>query len=218
VKSKLSLYGAILWFLTIQYFIAEIVTALAWKKPLYSFRLNFISDLGATICPTYAPGSTVLICSPLHLVMDLSFVASGLLILGGILLLHTSFPRSRVVHVGLWGLLLGSFGLMGVGLLPENLHMQWHLISATFFFIVSNISLVILGIGLCCFSEWRVRAGYTILSGLIALIALLIFITPNLTSAIGAGYVERMIAYPYTIWLVVMGAYFLISRRKDHFI
>jgi hypothetical membrane protein len=212
MTKKRELLGATLWALTVQYFIAEFIVASAWKLPRYDFRLNFISDLGATVCPTVAPGTNMIVCSPLHMLMDASFVTSGLLIISGAVLLRSVFPPSRVVTLGLAGLAIGSLGLIGVGLLPENLHEQWHVLSATFFFLTSNASLVVLGLRLTSFPRWKLRGVYTALSGTIALLGLVVFIQPALTARIGVGYVERVIAYPFTIWLVVMGLYLLLSR------
>ena len=57
----------------LQYYVVQLIVALAWRVP-YSWNGNTISDLGNTMCGKY--GSRV-VCSPLHGIMNVSFVALG---------------------------------------------------------------------------------------------------------------------------------------------
>ncbi|MGT2463499.1 hypothetical protein [Sinomonas atrocyanea] len=59
----------------LQFFAAEAATIAGWRGPApYSRRLNFISDLGQVSCGLHG---TREICSPLHALMDVSFVLQG---------------------------------------------------------------------------------------------------------------------------------------------
>jgi hypothetical membrane protein len=71
---------------TLQYAIAQIVAASAWDPP-YDWAKNYISDLGNTGCGMFAmPHATPqYICSSLNVVMNASFILSGLLIIAGTL-------------------------------------------------------------------------------------------------------------------------------------
>ncbi|BCT75037.1 hypothetical protein SCMU_08790 [Sinomonas cyclohexanicum] len=60
----------------VQFFVAEAATIAAWRGPApYSRRLNFISDLGQLSCGIHG---TREVCSPLHALMNTSFVLQGL--------------------------------------------------------------------------------------------------------------------------------------------
>ena len=89
--------GGAAWVLTVLYFIGQMVAQAAWKTP-YSLIDNRVSDLGSTAC-----GRTVantLICSPLHAVMNLTFILTGGLILVGLFLTRSIWPRRRLTT---WG-------------------------------------------------------------------------------------------------------------------
>ena len=78
--------GACLWLLTLQYFAAEAISISAWQGS-YSLARNYISDLGAVGCGVVVTGlSEESLCSPLHSLMNASFVLQGLLITCGTLL------------------------------------------------------------------------------------------------------------------------------------
>ena len=60
----------------VQYFVAEAAVIAAWSGPEpYSRTTGFISDLGAVSCGIYEDRA---VCSPLHLLMNASFVVQGL--------------------------------------------------------------------------------------------------------------------------------------------
>src|SRR5258708_13507237 len=64
--------GAVLWILSVQYYIVQIAAAGFWAQgSSYSWDHNTISDLGNTHCGLY--GSRF-VCSPLHTAMNISFV------------------------------------------------------------------------------------------------------------------------------------------------
>ena len=69
----------------VQYFVAEAAVIQAWAGPEpYSRATGYISDLGAVSCGVYAERA---VCSPLHVLMNASFVVQGLaLVLGALFL------------------------------------------------------------------------------------------------------------------------------------
>lgn len=59
----------------VQFFVAEAAAIAAWRGPApYSRSLNFISDLGQRTCGLHG---TREVCSPLHALMNVSFVLQG---------------------------------------------------------------------------------------------------------------------------------------------
>ncbi len=85
--------GPMVWILSIQYFLVQVIVASAWKNPPYSWRLNAISDLGATGCGQFDDRS---MCSPLHGLMNASLIVLGLTMAIGSLLTYQEVRRSRV--------------------------------------------------------------------------------------------------------------------------
>src|SRR5688500_12164461 len=93
-------FGAIVWLLAIQFFIAQIIVQSAWTTP-FSLAANYISDLGNTTCGPYPVDSTMYVCSPWHAAMNASFFALGVIILVGAALVYRAFPAGHVRTIGL---------------------------------------------------------------------------------------------------------------------
>jgi hypothetical membrane protein len=104
---------------------------------------------------------------------------------------------------------LAGFGSALVGVFPENTISQFHILGASLVFILGNLALIILGLTLKLSSTMR---KYTIGSGIVALIALILFFTHTYLG-LGIGGTERITAYPQTIWLIVYGLYALRNPK-----
>jgi hypothetical membrane protein len=200
-----SLLGSIIWIVSIQYFITQIFVALTWSKP-YSVLYNTISDLGNTMCGTYRSS---LVCSPSHEWMNLSFVVLGLSTSIGSLLMYRQ-RTSIGSAVGFGCMSLAGLGTMLVGLFPENTVSTLHILGAGLTFVMGNLALVLLGYAL---PMPRILRYCTITAGFIALLALLLFLTHSYLG-LGIGGMERITAYPQTIWLIIFGTYTLRRRLK----
>src|SRR4051812_23887758 len=109
--------GSIVWMLSIQYFIIEWAAQRAWGPVPYTLRFNTISDLGATGCGII-PVIMTFACSPLHALMNLSFILSGVLTIAGMYILRPIFTRRLLPMLGMGSIMLGSLGAIGVGLFP----------------------------------------------------------------------------------------------------
>jgi hypothetical membrane protein len=205
-SDRFPLIGPTVWILSIQYFIIQVVTAQAWSMP-YSLRLNPISDLGNTACAMY--GSRF-VCSPLHNLMNASFILLGLTMATGSLFIYQEFKDKRATLVGFSFMAVAGFGTLLVGLFPENGVGLLHLFGAGLTFLIGNLGLVVLSFAMDIPKSLRV---YTFLSGSIALLALLLFVI-HYYPGIGIGGMERLTAYPQTIWLIVFGLY--IKRMRQH--
>lgn len=204
-NDRYPLVGPVFWMTSVQYFITQIVVAHAWTS-FYSLSRNPISDLGNTACGVY---SGRLVCSPLHNWMNASFVVLGLTMIAGSLLIYHEFRKSRAGAVGFNFMALAGFGTILVGLFPENTVSALHALGAALPFFIGNVGLIVLGLAL---DIPRAFKYYTIFSGVIALIALVLFYT-NIYLGIGQGGMERITAYPQTIWLIIFGIY----MSSNHF-
>ena len=198
-RMKTTMIGAALWTLCWQYFAAEAISIAGWPGR-YSLSENFISDLGATGCAP-APG----VCSPLHALMNGSFLLQGVLIVAGALLVWPLFPRGP-----LWGIALGLVGVSGlgvfaVGLAPEDVAPGPHYLGAAENFLCCNAGMALMGVAM---ARWRpetrvlglisLAAGLTGLAGL-GLLAARVYL------GLGVGIVERATAYPFTLWIGALG-------------
>jgi hypothetical membrane protein len=194
--NRYPLIGPIVWLLNVQYFLVQIVVAAAWN-PSYSWHLDAISDLGATSCGQF-DGRNV--CSPLHGLMNASLILLGLSMAIGSALMYQELRRSPA-GFSLMG--AAGVGAILVGLFPENTIYWAHIAGADLAFLVGNIALIVFGFSLRL-SRWF--GWYSIASGVVALVALCLFLGHQ-RSFLGLGGMERVVAYPQTIWLIVFALY-----------
>jgi len=195
------LAGPFLWLLSVQYFFVQVVVASAWRSP-YSWQLNAISDLGATRCGQF---DDRFVCSPLHGLMNISLILLGLGMTVGSVLIYQNLRKSRV---GFGLMAVAGIGAILVGIFPEDTIYWAHITGADLAFLVGNIALIVFGLTLRvpCWFRW-----YSIISGVVALVALYLFLSHN-RFFLELGGMERIVAYPQTIWLIVFGLY-MITRR-----
>ena len=193
------LIGPAIWILSIQYFVVQIIVALTFKAS-YSLRFNTISDLGNSVCGSY---SGRYICAPQHILMNTSFILLGITMATGSLLIYQEFKKDRATLVGFSFMAIAGLGTLIVGLFPENTVSSFHILGASLPFLIGNVALVILGVSLVIPKLLRY---YTLFSGVLALIALIFFSTQHYLG-LGIGGMERLVAYPQTIWLIIFGLY-----------
>ena len=195
--------GSVAWLLAIQYFVVQVVVASRWMPP-YSWRQNSISDLAATSCGQF---DDRYVCSPLHGLMNVSLILLGLSMAIGSVLMYQQLRRSRV---GFSLMAVAGIGAILVGLFPENTIYPMHLLGADLAFVLSNIALIIFGLRLRLPRWFR---WYSIASGTVALVALFLFLS-HMDLFLGIGGMERVVAYPQTIWLIVFALYMLKKRDQ----
>lgn len=191
--------GSVIWILSIQYYLFQIVAARAWSVP-YSLTHNTISDLGNTACGQYGQR---FVCSPLHGLMNASFIMLGITMIIGSVLIYNEFQKSKTSLVGFSMMAVAGLGTLLVGLFPENTINILHIFGATLPFLVGNIGLVVLGFALDIPKSLR---WYTLFSGFLSLVALGLLVSHTYLG-IGIGGMERITAYPQTMWLIVFGVY-----------
>ncbi|HUA06093.1 MAG TPA: DUF998 domain-containing protein [Solirubrobacteraceae bacterium] len=198
--------GPLIWIATVEYFVIQYIVAAKWPTP-YSLLRNPISDLGNTRCGTYG-GRYV--CSPQHWLMNLAFVALGVLMAAGAPLIHEEFRAHRLAFVGFIGMGVAGAGTILVGLSPENVNYTFHVLGASGPFLVGNAALIILA---CTLTISRSLGVITGIFGGIGLVGLLLFAT-GVDLGLGQGGMERVAAYPQTIWLIIFGMY----MSKTHYL
>jgi hypothetical membrane protein len=208
----------------LQYFAAEAAVIGAWAGPQpYDRRTGYISDLGAVSCGIY-DGRDV--CSPLHWLMNASFVVQGLGMLLGALLLSSGLlcvaaragvrvpvePSRKPWLAALWIRILtgaAGAGTMVVGLVPEDAGSAFHFAGAVVYFLAGAGALVVLGV------LWlrQTPLGWFILAcGVVSLTALA---TGGLTKmdVPEPGTLERLMGYPVTVGMAAAG---LVIAQRVH--
>jgi hypothetical membrane protein len=192
------LVGSLMWLSTAQFFIAEIAVASGWSRPPYSWRLNAISDLGATVCGPFDGDRFV--CSPLHVVMNGSLILLGLTMAIGSVLIYSRLQSGRI---GFGLMTLAGIGALLVGLFPEDSIFWAHLVGQDLAFVLGNAALIVFGLTL---PFPRVFRWYSVVSGTLALVALVLFLSHQ-RFFLGLGGMERVVAYPLLLWLIVAGGF-----------
>lgn len=199
-------HGAILLIVgAVAFVVGMIVTQVGYGSS-YSLLHNYISDLGAVHCGIlsghYYDGGYV--CSPWHDVFNASIVIMGLLLVLAVILIRTGFPPRSTRTIGLALLGIAAIGAIGVGFSPEDFNTNVHVLSAAVAFIAGNLALIVLGIAMFRDTRWDGYRAYTMLSGLVGLVALALF-EAKVYGPLGVGGMERLIVAPLLLWAVLAG-------------
>jgi hypothetical membrane protein len=211
------LWGGLAWVLaTVQYAVAQLVVASAWNPP-YSWSNNYVSDLGSTACAMFAVphGTAGYVCSPLHPVMNTSFIAAGILTIAGAVLLNHLWPARRLATVALVLWILAGLGKIIVGAVPENTDSGLHLLGALNL-PISSVAILLLSL--------TIRRTHPSLSATGVVVAVAGLASSVLSSVgqyagssfylgLGAGGMERIAGYPSNLWLLLLG---VIAIRAAH--
>jgi hypothetical membrane protein len=101
-------------------------------------------------------------------------------------------------------------GVVVVGIFPENTVSALHGLGATLPFTLGNVGVIVLGLSL---ELPRVLRLVTLTLGVIALAALVFYASSHYLG-LGEGGIERLVAYPQTLWLILLGGYLLRKGRE----
>ena len=204
-RDRYPFIGPTMWILCVEYFIAQVIVARAWSMP-YSIRANTISDLGNSICGLF---NGRYVCSPFHALMNSALICLGVFMLIGSSLIYHEFKPTKYAALGFGFMAIAGLGTVLVGVFPENSPAVLHTVGAAMPFLIGNVGIIILGAVL----KLPVRLRwFSLATGIISLIGLAFFIT-NYYLGLGIGGMERIVAYPQTIWLIVFGLYI----SKNHY-
>jgi hypothetical membrane protein len=185
--------GAVLFiFGALQFIIGMVVVQSQYHG--YSLSQNYISDLGGAN-------------SPWALAFDASVIVLGICAIFGALLIWGAFPERTSRGAGLGFLLIAGFGAIGVGVFPETtpvLHGEMHSIVSAIAFIGAGVGLTVLSAAMTPGPHWRFSRPFTLILGLITLVATALFLTGTYLG-LGPGGVERLIVAPILLWAIVEG-------------
>ena len=164
--------GALAWIAPPPLFLtAQLVAGSGWRVP-YSWSANNISDLGNITCGSWGDDRRD-VCSPLHLVMNVGFVATGLLIVAGVILLWGSAHLGNKLSSLL--ILFAGAGYVVVGLAPADRHENIHVVlGAIPIFFAGNAGLLLSAMG--CRIRPRALRLAALLLGLVGLGATILFL------------------------------------------
>ncbi|MGD0605921.1 MAG: DUF998 domain-containing protein [Streptosporangiaceae bacterium] len=177
---------------------------------LYNLSRDTISDLGNTACGTW---NGRYVCSPFHNLMNASFVVLGITMTLGSVLVSRHFADGRASKAGFAATAIAGLGVIMVGFFPENSVSPLHGLGAAIPFVLGNASLIILALSLKMPAPLRL---YFFLSGVTALLGLLAYASSH-DLGLGEGGIERVVAYPQTVCLIVIGFYLAVrsSARQE---
>lgn len=170
-----------------------LVIAASLLRPGYSQIYNFISDLGV---------------GPYAIIQNINFVIFGLLVICFAFGLRDGLPvpQEKVLKASVWFVIIFGLGVLFAGVFPENYFFQGphNLASAiAFLSIIAAQLLIWRGLKNVDNSVWRGYRTYSLVSGLLSIILLLV-----LRVAIGGDYQgaaqRAFLAVPW-IWIEVTG-------------
>jgi hypothetical membrane protein len=200
--------GAIVWILTLQFFVVQVIVQAAWTEP-FSLAHNMISDLGRATCgPLYRSPVNRVACSPLYQVMNASIMLNGILILIGWRLTRSNWPATRLTSAGLAMIALSAPGHVLTGLFPSDIALAPHMAGAGSILALANPGMVLVGIA--TWRERRVQSVVSLLCGLAGITGTIFFLW-SIEPAIGLGGWERVAFYPLPVWCAVHG---LMSLKR----
>ncbi|MGY1807837.1 DUF998 domain-containing protein [Blastococcus sp. SYSU D00669] len=179
--------GALLWLLTLQFFVVETVAQLRWPGS-YSRVDQVISDLGTAL-------------SPARTLMNASFVVQAALIAGGTLLLAPALrgTAGAVARALLW---ISAAGVLLVGVFPSDGNSALHAAGAVGHLLGGGIALIALAYAVRRRSE-AVGTALALL-GLVGT-GLTIFFFAGVVEWLGEGGTERVGAYVIPVGLALAG-------------
>jgi len=199
------LVGPVVFISSCLYFVAQAVAAWVWNPP-YSIVTNTISDLGNT-------------AEPRHVLMNVAFIGLGVVMAAGSVLIYQEYRESssaeqRAALIGFILMGVAGVGAMLVGIFPENVNHTAHVAGAAAAIGSGNAAMLVLGWVLVL--PGRLRS-FMRLWAPAALVALVLFACHR-DFGIGAGSMERIAAYPETIWLISFGAFIAHKHMNPPFL
>lgn len=192
------LWGGLAWLLCLQFFLAERIAISTWQGR-YSLARNFISDLGAG-CPLHGTAG----CAGWTGLMNGSFVLQGLLIASGAILLFRQ-ARGTATQLGFFCIVISAPGVLLVGAFPEDAAPAVHHDAAAMHFVFLTAAAALFAIGLAAEGGARPFAALSLIAALTGATGTTL-LGLHMDFGLGFGTVERLVAYPFPIWLAALGA------------
>ena len=197
------------------FWIAEAIAIHGWTVPPYSLRFNVLSDLGNPVPHDHVFGHAV--NSPWYFMMNLGFVAQGILYAAAVLLLSQYFKGWPKLGIRVFSL-LEALGLTIAAIFHQqstnSVEMGVHIVGAGLILMGAFAVMLIGAFG----GQVGAPRAYRILSvvmGIIIFLSFSSFITaPRLAVAIGAGVVERVSMWGVLVWQLITGGMLLFATGR----
>lgn len=203
--------GALCWLLTAEFFVAQFAAQAAWTG--YDLVNYDISLLGITQCGQFGSASSghgAELCSPWHPLFNWGVIIHGALTLLGLALTWPLWPAGLLSRTGLLLLGLGGLGAIGVGIFPLGDDDGAHSFSAAFALGAPGFGLMLLGLALVNIRP--VLAWASVITGLLILLGGLAHLGGGWP--LGRGVVERLAAWPQTLWYMSVGLCILMAWMR----
>lgn len=166
----------------IQYFVVQIGVTLNTRSDYHTLENN-ISDLG----------NSKIVGQTNSKIMNTSFVLAGIgTILGSIL--YFIQTKSLLVKIAMFLMFLSGIGSMIVGFFPENVNTRAHNFGAGLVFVFGNLSLLLIGLG----NSNKAMVVFSVAALLLIPMYILFDIEYK-------GLIERLIAWPQSLFLIYIG-------------
>ncbi len=208
---RVHLAGVLILVAGIQFIIGAHIAEATY--PGYSINQNYLSDLGATVRFDETGATTIIIQQPASLIFTVIVLIAGVLATAAAYLIFPAVrSKKTVVLLGILGI-----GMLGVAIFSEVFTLVHGIFSLIVFFSGSLAAILSLKF------QKRPMGYISVILGVIGLVAIVLaelsslYIilpelgfaasgAPSFNTPIGIGGMERMIAYPIMLWLVMFGA------------
>ena len=180
--------AGVLFFIAATQFILVLIVAEA-LYPGYSISKNYISDLGV---------------GPSAMIFNASIFLLGSLMIIGTYFLQRAFNVKILTVL----LTLAALGSMGVCIFTENSE-PMHSVASLIVFLFGGLSAI--------YSYKLMKLPFSLINvllGLMSLSALVLYVV-NQYLGLGAGGMERIIAYPILIWTIGFGGFLIAYPKKS---
>ncbi len=208
--------GLICLLLLVAFFVGQFAAQLAVAAP-YSIKNQSISALGITSCENFQEPQTkqqFYVCSPLHLVIDGTFVICGALtMLATMWAIRPLWLGKKLRTAGLILLFFGSIEEVIAGFSPLNLNPFLHSLSGGLAIAALNIGLILLGFA--AIKKQPPLGWYALVWGIIGVIGLIMSGTPPYIW-LGYGGWERVAGYAFPLWGISMAAFWLVRLKRSN--
>jgi hypothetical membrane protein len=182
---------------------ANVIVGLAWSHPSFSWATNNISDLGNVTCGLWDTTRPRQVCSPWHTAMNVSMIATGLLIALGVLLGRQVLGRGTAARATQVLVSAGAGGYVLAGLYPADVNENNHFLAALLLFVVGNAGMLTAAPARRSPLLASMR-GVSLLLGLTGVTGTVLFLA-QVDLGFSVGGMERVAVFPMLVWTFVAG-------------
>ncbi|ONI65238.1 hypothetical protein ALI44B_00665 [Leifsonia sp. ALI-44-B] len=193
----------------------EAISATAWTAGIYDYGVNFISDLGTTVCGSTFSGRVM--CSPQHGVMNLGFAVMGVSVAAAVALFAVALPRGRRILATVLSCLL-ALGMLLVATFhggiesADNGTIVFHVLGAVVAILAGNVLGIITGANT---RELGLPGWFALIAKVLGIVGILSLGGCLLFSS---AVFERMAVYSIFAWLLTASVLLVRTARIKRFV